>query len=168
MRQIQNRDNQACNSNDNHKLFVCTHKHPLLCKTQGEECSRPTGCRGKYIICASAILRAGGAGEGHLLRWKAAIGERKIAFGSVYSHLLSSFIRSISCCRPSGVISTSMRSCAAITSSGSCAMLVSSGSGADEVSSGEGALLAISFWYSGILVKSSICSIALFCPASVN
>ena len=52
MRQIQNRDNQACNSNDNHKLFVCTHKHPLLCKTQGEECSRPTGCRGKYIICA--------------------------------------------------------------------------------------------------------------------
>ncbi len=80
MRQIQNRDNQACNSNDNHKLFVCTHKHPLLCKTQGEECSRPTGCRGKYIICASAILRAGGAGEGHSLRWKAAIGERKIAF----------------------------------------------------------------------------------------
>ena len=114
MRQIQNRDNQACNSNDNHKLFVCTHKHPLLCKTQGEECSRPTGCRGKYIICASAILRAGGAGEGHSLCWKAAIGERKIAFGSVYSHLLSSFIRSISCCRPSGVISTSMRSCAAI------------------------------------------------------
>ena len=86
MRQIQNRDNQACNSNDNHKLFVCTHKHPLLCKTQGEECSRPTGCRGKYIICAGAILCVGGAGEGHSLRWKAAIGERKIAFGSEQVH----------------------------------------------------------------------------------
>ena len=123
---------------------------PSCARLKARSVARPTGCRGKYIICASAILRAGGAGEGHSLCWKAAIGERKIAFGSVYSHLLSSFIRSISCCRPSGVISTSMRSCAAITSSGSGAMLVSSGSGADEVSSGEGAFAGyffLVFWY---------------------
>ena len=59
MRQIQNRYDQACNGYDYHKLFVCTHMHPLLSRLRIGKCSRPTGCRDKYIICAGAIAGCG-------------------------------------------------------------------------------------------------------------
>lgn len=41
MRQIQNRDDQACNGYDNHKLFVCTHMHPPPVKAQDREAQPP-------------------------------------------------------------------------------------------------------------------------------